>query len=459
MTASSSKGRQLQPQKAARLKKAEQATRNLIERIHAPAGHARMDAEEPGLVAFFIGGLGGLRLTGRDSDLYRACIDTLMEIHGTGVDRSLSREAATKILQRTILRSLRPGRENETRARFSARLSRELRHMRRSLLEAPGEWRIIIQVHGLGPRGLPFSFGGVDFEAGTTAVGERIGARIVDFSPRRPAAKTIVERERRAREESRKELEAGFVGHAVASFTVRAHDNDAAKQRGVEHVRRVVDVLNYFDGFLDERRGKDRRAYLAPDGRRTSLNWACYRVDGEAVHASVGFPPSNRHVAGVDLTAERPAKIGMMRANELLAKTSRSDLEERIVNALAWAGRAAVAHRRDQAFLFYAIALESVLTKPSTRVGVTDRLRLRAAHLIGRGSEARQQILHLMSELYEIRSTIVHSGDSGTLTDADLQAIAELVDLALTTILRDEKFTKMRDARDFDCWFDAQLLG
>lgn len=141
------------------------------------------------------------------------------------------------------------------------------------------------------------------------------------------------------------------------------------------------------------------------------------------------------------------------------SRRARSDLEERVVNALAWAGRATVEPRRDQAFLLYAISLESLLTKPGARAGVTDRLRLRVAHLIGREPATRQRVMALMSTLYDIRSALVHSGDSGALADIDLRTISELVERALTGILTDDRFTAMRDVREFDRWFDAQLLG
>ncbi len=447
------------------LKKALLTTRDLLERLRADSliGDSTADEQEDGgyFVMFVNMKLGGIRISGALAEKYRECIEKLADIHGrNSAERTLSRDAVERLLRNTILRTLRPKKNvaGETRAKFEGRLTRELLTMRKALGALPSEWRVAAQVQGLGPPGLPFAFGGVEFGHGKER-GQEVAANLLDWGARhRRFAAAKIAAENATRQTAREELSESFSGHALASVTVRAVDNEAAKHLGIERIRRTVDILNFFAPFLQEL-PRVYRAYLAPEGTRTALVWAAHAIDGGALHSSTPWPAANPHVLGMDVSSPRAIEVGLSRASELLGREGRSDLDDRVVNALAWAGRAFVEPRRDQAFLLYAIALEALLTKPNSRAGVTDRVRLRAAHLIGRGTAMKRRVFALMARLYEIRSALVHSGDSGDLTDSDLKAMAEVVERALTGVLTDERFTRMRTAADFDIWFEGQLLA
>lgn len=64
-----------------------------------------------------------------------------------------------------------------------------------------------------------------------------------------------------------------------------------------------------------------------------------------------------------------------------------------------------------------------------------------------------------MEKIYELRSALVHAGDSGALTKSDLETIKTVVERALTVVLTDQRFTSMRGPREFDEWCESQLLG
>jgi hypothetical protein len=149
----------------------------------------------------------------------------------------------------------------------------------------------------------------------------------------------------------------------------------------------------------------------------------------------------------------------MDRASELLARSSPTDLERRIVTALRWAGRARVEHRRDEAFLFCAIALEALMGKATSRAGVTKRVRLRVTRLLGLLPEARKEIFTLMGPLYDQRSEIVHTGDSSRLADADIEIVRIFVNRAITGLLTDKRFTRMRTCAELDEWFEKDLVS
>lgn len=100
-------------------------------------------------------------------------------------------------------------------------------------------------------------------------------------------------------------------------------------------------------------------------------------------------PFSNFSMSKEAIVALKP--YGWERASQILAKEKRTEMEDRILAAMRWAGRATVTEMRDkdkkgtflvaeQAFLLYAIALESLLLKKDTELSY--RLSLRGAHLL-----------------------------------------------------------------------------
>jgi len=148
----------------------------------------------------------------------------------------------------------------------------------------------------------------------------------------------------------------------------------------------------------------------------------------------------------------------LARAHALLASKERGGFEARTVTALVWAGRARAANQRDQAFLFYGIALEALLVKKTNHGGVGDRLRLRAAHLVGLTAEAKRVVYDLIGRLYKSRNALVHTGDASSVTENVLSDMVWLVSRAITRVLSDPLFVAMRSDYEFDSWCDRQLL-
>jgi hypothetical protein len=287
--------------------------------------------------------------------------------------------------------------------------------------------------------------------------GNSVASKLEEFAPKRRRAKKQMEAEHEVRKSSREEITGLFSPHAGATVKVQAFDAVAARRLAVERVRRTVDVVNFFAPFFHGNHAR-YRAYVAPDGERTNLPWAVRPVDGDTFQWS-DASEDEAPVTEFAPESARAQQVGARRASEILASDAPTDLESRILKALSWAGRAAVETRRDEAFLLYAIALEALLTKPSSRSGVTDRLRLRVTRLLGLLPSTRKEIHDLMGHLYEIRSDLVHSGSSTDLSDSDLKSIRSLVNRALTGVLTDARFSKMRHAHEFERWFEDQMLA
>ena len=108
--------------------------------------------------------------------------------------------------------------------------------------------------------------------------------------------------------------------------------------------------------------------------------------------------------------------------------------------------------------MLYAIALESLLLGSRSEAEIGYRLRLRCAHLLGLSADGKKRIMKQVSDLYGIRSKIVHSG-SFEVTDGDLSLMRFVSKNALIAVLTEEHFLSMQNEREFEQWFEYQALG
>ena len=93
--------------------KAIKNTRNLVARLHASVKHGAASApsEDPLEVGFtfFTTSRGGLRLTGKEDDVYQECLESLLSVHGSRKDaRAMSSNAVARPFRTTLVACLRP---------------------------------------------------------------------------------------------------------------------------------------------------------------------------------------------------------------------------------------------------------------------------------------------------------------------------------------------------------------
>jgi hypothetical protein len=148
-------------------------------------------------------------------------------------------------------------------------------------------------------------------------------------------------------------------------------------------------------------------------------------------------------------------QAGLARISEILEKQAPSKFEDGVIKAFQWAGKASVEPRKEEAFLLFAISLESLLLRKNDKE-ITETLALRLAHLIS-GPKTRLIVYRDMKRLYEIRSGIVHSG-SVDVGEDQLSEIRYYTRLALLTMLCDSRFSGITKHDDLVDWFRARLL-
>lgn len=423
--------------------------RNLIERFRS--GRTSPEKERPfddGGMAFIVPGLGGMRLTGDEADRFRECLGTLLELdHANPQLRRRSHGAVEGALRTAVLGALFPGQtedespesyldriKSESRAPYQGRLESALSELRKFICSPLAEWALSIPVSGFTSAALPLKFGGV------TLV-EKAGDDV----------------------ESALRNSLGYVQEArdsaVASLLVWAKDRDAAVQVGMERLRRTIDILNFYAGFFTKQRRR-YRGYISADGKRRpevravrlsgssgGYGWGSSRAKGD---------PIDVHI---DPASERAQAIGFSRVDEMLALDDPSDLQQRLLTALGWAGRAQTELRREESFLLLAIAFEGLLAKEDARTGNTERLAVRVAHVLGRSLEGRRALADEVRSLYDVRSRLIHTGNAIDLQDEEVETIRDLVDRLATVLLADTRFKGMKSVRELEQWFDDRLLG
>jgi hypothetical protein len=122
--------------------------------------------------------------------------------------------------------------------------------------------------------------------------------------------------------------------------------------------------------------------------------------------------------------------------------SKRNDLENKILEAIEWSGKASVETDDSKAFLLYMIAIEAILnyTHPnSLHAPITVSLADSIAFLLGKDKRSRMQYANDVTKLYGIRSKIVH-GSIREIPELDLHKAFIISHQIIKKILQEEPY-------------------
>jgi hypothetical protein len=321
--------------------------------------------ESPWRMVFSAGGM-TVTLNEAEARMFEECVASIDKLctkragHGP-----LSRRAATEFLRDAILSILaktRLGQPSQATARN--RIPRASRELRKRLRETLREWSIATVVEGFDLASLPVRFGRVEFRRATAHERSILAKKLRGYAGTGAGTK-----ERATRIESMKKVIAPLARGTIAAVTVRALDESAARTLGEFEVRRTVDVLNAFVHRL------------APAYHDPGIRIAPRVADALLPRIVEQVAPPGDNWLGFDPYRTTPFRLprlkgvvarsaGLTRAHDILNAPTRGDLEDRIVTALAWAGRAAIETRKDQRFINYSIALDGLLAHTESSSGL-----------------------------------------------------------------------------------------
>lgn len=378
-------------------------------------------------------------LTGQDADKYiqikSAIFDTVKK------RRPVSKKAINDLVDNFFFRILHDG-DSTKNPNISDQLNKEAQLLKTALFTDPRDWEIKLIVEGIAPSGLPFIFGQVEFTyldaTNLSTLRTNVANRIRELKPRDVEA-VISEITDDLKILSEK---------AIATISVNAVDEEAAIQEAKHKLQITVDAINMFC----PRDGLGGWAFLPGDTM----------PQGELVLAfckDIKLTPSFRSVGPLrkiplNQIAKRP---GFARLSDMLHKEYPTDLEDKILASVRWAGRAQIEARREEAFLLYAIALESLVLGKENKMELSYRLAVRCAQISGGSLEAKRMVVDQVRSLYDLRSKIVHSGNL-LIGEEDVNLISRYAMSTLLIIIEQEPFRSMTTVRELETWFENQLL-
>jgi hypothetical protein len=377
-------------------------------------------------------------IRGQDSEALIECVQTIFD--SVSEKEIISRDSVDRLVSDLILHVARVKREKPSD--FQAQLNDELRGLTNSLNSQPTEWELYIPVFWLAVSELPFQVGQVRLYQGDASGTQEYWQRVVELNPTYDG--TPPDHFRLAH------LDSQFGDKNIACIRVSALDLASAQSLALKKVRRTLDCINFFSnkqmGTALHVRGD------VEQGRQ---------VEAAIQHSQVATPHWRARSTGPRRAMpikQISARRGFGRVSDLLAKENPNDLEDRILRAVQWAGRARVEPHAEKSFLLFAVALETLLLKDS-KTELIYRLTLRAAHLLSSlDLDSRKMAVAQIKKLYDTRSKIVHAGKFDV-TDSELNLIDLYTTVALSTVLDREPFRGMTTEKEFEDWFEVHLFG
>lgn len=387
-------------------------------------------------------GFGSVVLNPEEAAEYREVVSGLMK--GYAKDKLLSRRAVEVELRDAVFSAF--GRPGAKRTSFERRLAAALQNLDAQLRREATSYTVFMPVAGARPDGLPFTFGKLRFV-------EFNESQLRKFrSATRKHQVPALEMKQRLEVVNR--LRSGELwNQPCALVQVKARDQRAADEIARRETQDTLDALNFFADLTPYQHG---RLYLP--GARESRS-----MTAPVLEESGGWSmPHSRAgpIAPFEFDKLRQAtnlQPIVRRIHNISKSEGIREVEDLLLTAVRWAGRAAIEIRREHAFLLYAIALESAVLPGGNTEQLGYRLRMRVAHLLETQVEKRNDLVRRVRDLYNIRSKIVHSGWY-QLSDEDLERIRWICKAVLLRLLTHRSLSGMSSVVDLEAWFERQML-
>jgi len=381
-------------------------------------------------------------LVGEDADRYTETKSSIYDALSAR-ERLVSRRAVEGLIDDFFMRALAAG-DRTKNPKLGEQVRTEAQQLKTALFEKPQNWEVQLMVEGLAPSGLPITVGDIQFQqldpAGLSELKRRTSERIRKAGPRDvDAVVTQV---------------AGHLDHlqgkAIGTVSVSAVDEEAAIQSAKRKLQITVDAINLFTPR--ERMGG--WVFLPGDTMPQLELILAFCQDGR-------LTPKFRQVGPLRKIPlnQIATRRGFARISELLRKESPTKLEDRILASVQWTGRAQVEPRREEAFMLFAIALESLLLGKDVKTDISYRLAVRCAHLGGGPAlDDKKRVVDQVQSLYDLRSRIVHSGNF-MVSEEELRLISEYAVSTLLIVIDEDPFRTMTEVKELEAWFETQLLS
>ena len=395
--------------------------------------------------------LGTLILWGDDATRYRQCIDAFEStLSKTSV---ISRKAIESSIQLGILKALDIN-EKFSSVDFEERLTNAMGEVKKSVSKTPTKWEIVLEISGLCPDGVPLRVGKVDFiVVDEERISDWKGIYKDQFSLESGGKHKKVEAYCSSFDRT---IQNKLQGRVCACLEVDAVDSEGARDWAINHLRLTLDAINLFSNVFNS----PGTCIGLPGERYPGVSTVSLKFSKDTGGVAYGM---NNVGQLVDFSlreagAKKATDLGFDRIGKLLEKEPRSDLDERLLAGIRWAGRGMIEPRAEEAFLWTTIALETLLLHKDERGSHGFRLGIKCAHLTATTKRARSLVSQKVRKLYNLRNAIVHSGKV-EVSDSELHLMRSYCSGVILRLLTTEPFTEMNSEQELEDWFEEQMLG
>jgi hypothetical protein len=387
-------------------------------------------------------GFGSLLFNPMEAAEYRDVVSALMKTYAS--DQLLSRRAVEAELRDAIFSAF--GGPQAKKDGFKSRLVTALGKLDSGLTRDPTSYSVFVPVAGASLDGLPFTFGKI---------------RLVRFNDSQlrkfrsaTRAHKIGEAELRRRLTVISQLRSRELwDQPCAVVQVKARDSNAAYEIARREAQDALDALNFFADLTAYQHGRlylpgvrDSRPIVTPVLAETG-SWTLPHTRA----GPIAFYDFDKLRQATELAPV------VRRVHRIARSEGIHEVEDVLLTAVRWAGRAAIEVRKEHEFLLYAIALESAVLPGGNTEQLSYRLRLRVAHLLGRRPEKRKDLVRQVRDLYKIRSKIVHSGWY-QVSEEDLDRMRRTCKLVLLRLLTHKSIGQLKSLAELEAWFEARVL-
>ena len=381
-------------------------------------------------------GEGAIFLTDTEGREFQTTLKRLVDEFAS--NEELSESTLSNALQNAIFEAL--DLQGQRPDDFSIRLDNAINKLARLALLPIKDYECFIEVAGLDPESLPAKFGTVDFVAFNKYQLRRLQHKALLAGEGDPTRRQFL-----------REHAADMLGCCFGIVTVHARDDKAALALAKRRVRGTVDSLNFFADMVPYNHGW---VFLPGDREQRGATDVAIKPDGSCYFSMSRTKPLG--CFSMDkLRSTRSARALVKRVSGLL-RTSRNGTEELLLTGIQTAGRATIATRSEEAFLLFAIALESLILPRGERE-LTHRLSQRVARLLAKGATKRIEHSKQVRSLYAIRSRIVHSG-SYEIDASDLNLMRVYTKEVIARMLSKAEVRRCRTPRELSKWLELLEL-
>ena len=395
---------------------------------------------------FYQAELGGLTLSREEAAEYERVLQKLTLDDETKLVHT--RAEVDKLLSTAVLKALDIlGKEPSTT--LQERIDREVDALKTELTSAPVEWDVWRDIEGLIIPAEGFQFGNVFFchrqHAEALAAKKSVETRINSYKP------NIAKWHR----DELKCFERTDSNWVLCRVKVKAAGGESARHLAKIELDAAIPILNFFASFMpltdsfpyaflrETSDGKVVTDIALTDGTR--WNWQMTHL---------------RIVAGLNVNDFQKKDVmwkSVQRISAMLI-APKNNFNERLLAGIKWAGKGASARNKEEAFLFYAIALEALILGPRNRQQLSYQLRLRVGQLLGPDKTRKIKWRDLTRHLYELRNAIAHSGKND-IASIDLQDLRFIVQSCIEIILCHVEFANISTEETLDKWFEDSLMN